>query len=300
MHGFLNVYKPKGVTSHDVVHEVRKKLGTKVGHLGTLDPMAEGVLPLVLGAAARLIEFLPPQHKTYLAEITLGIHTDTLDIEGKILKTDAPEFIEEKILEEAIKSFTGVITQFPPKYSAVKIKGKKAYELARKGIEFELKPREVEIFSAHLISYDFPKFTARFQTSAGTYIRSLCVDLGKKLGQMSVLSALTRERSGAFFIKDGIRPEELKKMAPDELEKNIIPLAVLFPSFQNLMVNKIVENKILNGAVLDIKYFEGKSEKLNNKDKVLVYSIEGILLAVGEVVIEKNIKIKPLKVLGLA
>jgi len=298
MNGFLNIHKKSGMTSHDVVYIVRKKLKTKTGHLGTLDPMAQGVLPVALGYATRLIQFMPPQNKTYLAEIILGIHTDTLDLDGKILIKKEPVFLDEGRLVQILNSFLGKITQTPPKYSAVKISGKKAYDMARKDMDFDIPEREVEIYSIELVDYSFPKFKIRAKTSAGTYIRSLCEDIGKKLGQPAVLSYLLREESGVFNIKDSINIDEFKSLTEEEIKKLIFSADKIFYFLPRFTIKQRFKNMILNGAVLDAEKFEKNSLKLKENEKILVYDEKGELIALGEIIIDEIIKIKPLKVFG--
>lgn len=294
--GFLNIYKKSGMTSHDVVYIVRKKLKTKTGHLGTLDPMAQGVLPVALGSATRLIQFMPPQNKTYLAEITLGIQTDTLDMWGKIIIKKEPVFIDEGHLVKILNSFLGKITQTPPKYSAIKVGGKRAYDMARKDMNFDIPEREVEIYSIELVDYSFPKFKIRAKTSAGTYIRSLCEDIGKKLGQPAVLSYLLREESGVFNIKDSIDIDEFKSLTEDEIKKLIFSADKVFYYMPRFMIKQKFKDMILNGAILDIEKFEKNSLKLEKNEKILIYDEKGELIAVGEIIIDEVIKIKPLKV----
>jgi len=216
---FLNIDKPKGITSHDVVHRVRKLTGIKqVGHAGTLDPMATGVMVVALGKACRLLRFLDDD-KSYLATITLGITTDTDDIEGKVLSENAaacktPPSLET--VEKALAPFRGEIEQVPPYYSAIHVDGKRLYELARSGAAPpEIKPRAVTIHSLDLVSYEAPLLTIRVHCSKGTYIRSIARDLGEALGLGGTLSALRRETSGRFKIDSASSLDQLSTAGED-------------------------------------------------------------------------------------
>ena len=206
MLGFLNVYKPSGVTSHDVVKKVRKMLSLKqIGHGGTLDPLAEGVLPLAIGSACRLLRFLP-HDKVYLAGILFGQKTDTDDIEGAVTETfkdaEQPTMAE---IKAALETFTGRIMQRPPLYSAIHQDGKRLYELAREGKTPEIAEREVEIRSIEVISYSYPLLQARISCGGGTYIRSIARDLGDLLNCGGCLQSLIREKSGPFEIEQAIQ-----------------------------------------------------------------------------------------------
>lgn len=208
MHGIFNVNKPSGITSHDVVNIVRRLSGVKrVGHAGTLDPAAEGVLLICVGKATRVSEYLIDSRKTYCAEIAFGIETDTYDSEGQVVAR-APEWQVEAVkledVEAALQSLTGRILQLPPKYSAIKKRGKPLYKLARAGIEVELEPREVEIYRAQVIDWQPPVAKIEIECSKGTYIRSFAHDLGQKLGSGAYLSYLVRLASGRFKLEDAL------------------------------------------------------------------------------------------------
>ena len=206
MFGFLNIYKPVGMTSHDVVAVLRKKLKTKqIGHTGTLDPFAEGVLPIAIGKATRLIEYLPDD-KEYLATVQFGKSTNTYDIEGETTFESDKKICEQEIIEK-LKDFKGEIEQFPPIYSAIKVKGKKLYEYARKGEDVEIQPRKVTIYNIELKSFDFELQQAQIlvKCSKGTYIRSIANDLGKVLGCGGHLIRLVRTQAGKFRIEDSLK-----------------------------------------------------------------------------------------------
>ena len=180
--GILNINKPEGWTSQDVVAKLRGRLHIRrVGHTGTLDPMATGVLPVCFGKATRIIEYYDDDFKTYEAEMKLGMVTDTLDITGTVLETKPVDVSEEDVIQ-TIDSFRGWIIQIPPKYSALKVNGKKLYELAREGREVERKPRDIEIFSLDILEMQLPRVRFRVHCSKGTYIRTLCQDIGEEAG----------------------------------------------------------------------------------------------------------------------
>lgn len=203
--GILNITKPRGKTSFEIVSLVRKQSGERsVGHAGTLDPEATGVLLVCLGQGTRLTEFLTSARKTYLAEIELGIATDTYDASGKIIYRGNPSFVTRERLEEALGSFSGAIEQCPPMYSAVKYKGKRLYELARAGIEVERRKRKVYISRLTLVDWQPPCFTVEVECSAGTYVRSLAHDLGQTLGCGAHLKNLVRVRCGLFSLEDSV------------------------------------------------------------------------------------------------
>ncbi len=190
--GILNVYKEKGYTSHDVVALLRGILKQKkIGHTGTLDPLAEGVLPVCLGTGTKLCDMLTDREKEYEAILLLGISTDTQDITGTVLQKKEVN-LPEKAVEQAVFSFLGEYNQIPPMYSAIKVEGKKLYELAREGKEIERKARKVGIFSIQILSMDLPKVHIRVSCSKGTYIRTLCHDIGKVLGVGGCMEALVR------------------------------------------------------------------------------------------------------------
>ncbi len=208
--GFFNIDKPTGMTSHDVVAKIRRGLKLKkVGHAGTLDPMATGVLIICVGSATRLSEYVMHANKQYRARVHLGVTTDTYDAEGEIQQTCDAGGIQREDVQNALKPFIGDIHQEPPMYSAIKQSGRKLYELARAGQTVERESREVRIESVEITEWSPPEFTLEVVCSAGTYIRSLAFDLGKALGVGAHLSGLTRTASGAFRIEDAVLLDSL-------------------------------------------------------------------------------------------
>lgn len=228
MHGVLNFLKPPGMTSHDAVAFVRRAFNTKrVGHTGTLDPAAAGVLPICIGQATRLVEYLQAGRKTYIAEITFGIETDTLDATGEVVSTGDASHVNLDNLRATLDQFRGTILQTPPMYSAIKRDGKKLYELAREGADeatLDIQPRQVEIY-ALVVPRDFQSSTRsramlRIECGSGTYIRSLVRDIGRALGCGATMSFLVRTQNGAFSIDKAHTPEE----ALSQDENAVIPI----------------------------------------------------------------------------
>ena len=226
MNGIINLKKEAGMTSHDVVFKLRKILGTKkIGHGGTLDPDVVGVLPIAVGKATRMVEFMQDEGKVYEGEITLGYSTTTEDASGEVVaETPVLSSLDEKLVDEAIASLTGPITQIPPMCSAVKVNGRKLYEYARAGQEVERPERQVTIYSFERTSpicYEdkLAHFTFRVKCSKGTYIRTLSVDLGEKLGYAAHMSHLTRTSAAGLQLEDSLTLEEIaQKVDADELD----------------------------------------------------------------------------------
>ncbi len=242
--GFVNVIKPTGESSSNVVCKVKKSLGIKrVGHLGTLDPAASGVLPVAFGKATKFFDYFLTKDKVYVADVKFGIETDTLDSFGQIIDKNDKKVSEAEI-QGILSEFIGKISQVPPKYSAIKIDGKKACDLAREGKEVEIKSREIEIFDLKLLNQIGDNlFRFKVHCSAGTYIRTLFSDIAKRLGTVSSTPVIIRTKSGAFEINNAITLNEL------DGEKNIISIEDLFSSFKFYEVSdKETIKKILNGV----------------------------------------------------
>ena len=277
MFGFLNVYKPKGITSHDVVAQLRKATGIKqIGHTGTLDPFAEGVLPVCIGKATRLIEFLDDD-KEYLATVQFGKETDTYDLEGNVTK-EYEQIISESELTEQLKHFEGKILQTPPIYSALKVNGKKLYEYAREGKSIEVQPREVEIYKIELISFDDIKQQAEILIgcSKGTYIRSIAYDLGKNLNCGGHLIKLIRTKAGKFTLEKSI------KDYTNNISDNIInPIDII--GLPKININDEEHGKVLQGQYLN------NHSKINNEYLILIYNDRIDAIAFAE---EDKIRVK--------
>jgi len=227
-HGVLVIDKPAGWTSHDVVARLRGWLGERhIGHAGTLDPAATGVLPVAVGDATKVLEYLSEASKTYVAEITIGVETDTYDGEGRVVRVDRTPVTREAI-EQALAEFRGTIEQVPPMYSAVKVEGRRLYELARAGEERKRPARRVTIHELHLLNWDGTTATVCVDCSKGTYIRSLAHDLGAKLGTGAHLSNLVRLRTGPFTLEDAWTLAELTAISRDDLPE-MWPILALHP-----------------------------------------------------------------------
>lgn len=231
MEGVLLVDKPKGLTSHDVVYRLRRKLSMKkIGHAGTLDPMATGLLIMLIGKATRISQYLISVDKVYEGEATLGIVTDSQDAEGEVMETrPVPELTETQV-REVMKGFLGDQYQTPPMHSAIKIGGVPLYKLARKGEEVEREPRFIRVVSFELMSFAPPKLTFTLHCTKGTYVRTIANDLGQKLGCGAHLSALRRTGSGKFKLNEGLTLGQIEEMSLTEIEQRLIPVYEAAPS----------------------------------------------------------------------
>lgn len=283
MDGILNVLKPPGMTSFDVVAYLRGVLRIKkIGHTGTLDPGAVGVLPVCIGKATKAIEYLVDKDKVYRAELTLGISTDTQDGFGKILSEIEVKASQGEILS-AVKSFVGKYSQVPPMYSAIKINGKKLYELARSGIEVERSPREVEVHFINVYYIKSSRVIFDVGCSKGTYIRTLCSDIGDKLGCGGHMSFLVRTRAGNFDLDGALTLEDIKKLAGENsLESKLTGIDEVFGGYSKICLNERDTKKFLNGAFVNIK-----DTSFVLPQGVRVYGNDGRFLALGEVT-DKN------------
>lgn len=276
MDGLLIFDKEKGITSHDLVYKVRKKLGIKkVGHTGTLDPMATGVLVISIGKGTKTSDYILSSDKVYEAKIKLGVLTDSYDITGKILEEEDVNFTEEEIKDALIK-LTGKISQRPPIYSALKVKGKKLYEYAREGKDVEIKKRDIEIYKIELLDFNGKdEFKILTKVSKGTYIRSLANDLGRSLGTFGTLTELRRTRSGSFKIEDAIKVSDFEKLSLDEITEKILPMDLALIDFKRIDIPKNFCEKFIMGQFYKLK------EKLNDEN-YRVYS-ENNFLGIGEI-----------------
>lgn len=253
--GGINIYKPEGMTSHDVVSVLRRLTGVKqIGHAGTLDPFAKGVLPVFIGKATRLIEYLDDD-KAYAAVVQLGKSTTTYDIEGESVKSSNKKVFEEEI-KEALENFKGEIEQIPPVYSAIKVKGKKLYEYARRGENVEIKPRKVVINDLRIESFNETTQSLKLyiNCSKGTYIRSIANDLGESLGCGGYLTELVRVRAGKFLIENSVKLENLK--SKEDVERNLLyPLEYLdYPRYE---LNESEKEKVSYGISINIESDDG-------------------------------------------
>jgi len=257
MKGIINCFKPEGITSFDVIRVLRKTFSLKkMGHSGTLDPMAEGVLPVFIGKATKLIEYQKYLSKKYRAEMILGIRTDTQDRTGKIIEKKKPVNINRERVLEVLGRFTGNIRQIPPMYSAIKHKGEKLYNLARKGIEIERKERKIEIYELSFLDFinnDFPGVVFEVECSPGTYIRTLCEDMGLALDCGGCLNSLLRLKSGSFEIAGSFTPEEISSFyEKGRLNEILHPPSFSVTHLASAIVLEEFEKKVLNGNKLQI------------------------------------------------
>ena len=272
INGIINIYKEKGYTSHDVVAVLRGICKQKkIGHTGTLDPDAEGVLPVCFGSATKLCEFLTDKNKEYIAVMKLGIETDTQDTTGTILDKREVLVSEEEILK-TISSFQGEQTQIPPMYSAVKVNGKKLYELAREGIEIERSARKITVHKIEVLSIDGDEVKLKVLCSKGTYIRTICHDIGKKLGCNAAMSSLVRSRSGDFDIENAITLKEVEALVKsDELGRYCITTEQVFSKLKRISTKPEFDKFLMNGNVLGLE--QTASESLfEPNEEVRVYN----------------------------
>jgi len=283
MTGFIVIDKPKNITSFSAVARVRRITGEKkAGHTGTLDPMATGVLPVMLGGATRFSELIPSHDKGYRATIRLGLTTDTLDITGKVLSTcnvtaAAAEF------EEVLKSFVGEICQLPPMFSALSKDGVRLYELARKGLEVERETRQVTVYSADLLTVDEEKheFEIDVKCSSGTYIRSLAADIGAALGCGAVLTELRRTQANGFSFEESVTLEQLEKSAAEgKISDYLISVDKVLGFYPDIHVTPAQSVRFKNGGALDL----ARIRPQDTLGLFRVYSDENEFLGVGEII----------------
>lgn len=296
MNGIIPLDKPAGITSFGAVARMRKILNQKkIGHAGTLDPMATGVLPILVGSATRFLDFLPCSDKRYTALVKLGFETDTLDTTGEITaKSDIK--VSREQLEEELQNFIGTITQVPPMYSAVQKDGVRMYELARKGAIVERESREVTVYSLKVLDFDEEQqeFSLDVSCSKGTYIRSLADDIGKKLGCGACLAGLRRTEAAGFKLGSCYTLEELAEYAAESrLEKRLIPIEDALGFYPAVYVSEKQAVRFSNGGELELIRLKGKFE-----DGIYrIFSPDDIFLGLAEASNENNV-MKPIKVIG--
>ncbi len=258
MDGIVNVNKPLGITSHDVVYRLRKILNIKkIGHTGTLDPEASGVLPMCVGKGTKMAEYLTAANKQYQARLQLGAFTDTQDAGGEVLERFDVNVTEEQI-RQAVAGFVGEITQIPPMYSAIKIDGKKLYELAREGVVVEREPRQIVIHKIDIEDIDLVRNTVDMTVdcSKGTYIRTLCNDIGAALGCGGHMSALHRTKSGRFDIADSYTLERIEEMAEREDFSFITPVSEALPECKKIVLAERNAYRVRNGMKINVEGLE--------------------------------------------
>ena len=278
MNGFLNIYKTQGQTSFDVIRQLKKYVNrkTKLGHLGTLDPMATGVLPIAVGQATRVIPYLEDSIKEYVAAMTTGAESDTQDAWGQLVFTGKHK-VDMKQLQDIVEEFTGTIRQIPPMYSALHHEGKRLYELARQGIVVERTEREIEIHDLRILEvipeeHDY-KISLQITCSKGTYIRTLCHDIGQKLGTGAYMSALERIRVGDFYLKDSFKIDELKDQV--SLKDKLLPLDYPLTALPEIVIDSPESLRYLhhgNPFTIEQNLLPGK---------IKLYSSTGQLMAIA-------------------
>lgn len=291
MNGLLLVDKGKGFTSFDVVAITRKLTSQKkIGHTGTLDPNATGVLPLLLGNATKAQDIIPNHDKEYVAGFKLGLTSDTLDIWGEI-KSEVKSEVTLSELEKVLKHFRGEIEQIPPMYSAVSVDGKRLYDLARKGIEVERKPRKITVYKLELLDFDENNQSGVLKVfcSKGTYIRTLIDDIGNELGVGAVMTSLDRTKACGFLKEQCLPLEKLKKLSPTEIEEKLISTENLFISFPELNVSEAQAKRFSNGGALDISRTSLRSAE-NIEGNIYRIKYDDIFFGLG-IVKENAIKI---------
>lgn len=285
MTGIICLDKPKGMSSFMAVKRASRLLGVKkAGHTGTLDPMATGVLVIMLGHSTRFIELLPEHKKSYSARVRLGVTTDTLDITGEVL-TESPVNVTEELLLSVAEKFKGEILQTPPMYSALKKDGERLYDLARKGIEVERESRKITIEKLDIYDFDGTDFTMNVTCSAGTYIRSLCDDIGKTLGCGAVMTELRRISANGFSIDNAVTLEELETLVKENNVKSVfVPIESALMSYGEITVTKPQANRFHNGGALFYERLHGNYPVGIYR----VYSPERQFLGLGEILEEKG------------
>ncbi|HFE9684781.1 tRNA pseudouridine(55) synthase TruB [Clostridium perfringens] len=279
MNGVINIYKNTGMTSFDVVAMVRRVAKMKkVGHTGTLDPAASGVLPVCLGKATKIIDYIMENKKVYRVNLKLGMVTDTYDLEGEVLREKDASYITKDEILNCINSFVGTIDQVPPMYSALKQNGVRLYELARKGIEVHREARKITIYSIENIKIESnDNIQMDVCCSKGTYIRSLCYDIGEKLNVGATMTALERIQNGPFTKEEAINIEDLTE---ELLEKHIISIEKALDSFEKIIVNEKFSKLLRNG----VKVFDNRiySEEVEFNKLYRVYEDNGVFLGLGK------------------
>jgi tRNA pseudouridine 55 synthase len=291
VNGILSVYKEKGYTSHDVVAKLRGIVGQrKIGHTGTLDPDAEGVLPVCLGKATKLCDLLTDKSKEYETVLLLGIETDTQDITGEVLnRVETTELIETaklnaEMVQTCIEGFLGNYSQIPPMYSALKVNGKKLYELAREGKSIERKPREVQVYGIEIIEMKLPRVRMRVRCSKGTYIRTLCHDIGQRLHCGGCMEELMRTRVGTFTLNDALTLTEIEQYkSKNQIEEITTPVDAMFETYQRVNVSGEKMRRVYNGNT-----FEQPDMHCIDEELVRVYDEQGEFVALYKYLEEKQ------------
>jgi len=292
--GTANILKPPGISSFALIKKLRGLLDEKkAGHTGTLDPAAAGVLGVCFGKATKIIPFLDDSRKEYICELKLGLRTDTLDLEGEVIREDLKwNNLTEAVVEAEILKFKGKQQQIPPMYSALHYQGARLYQLARRGIEVERQSRDIEIFNLEILAINLPLIRFKVEVSRGTYIRSLVRDIGEKLNTNAVMTFLLRTRSGPFKIEDSVSFEDVKAQG-----KNILLKSYEILDIPHYTIKDEEYNRAANGNYLIQDNFREAEFELDVNDHFLIFSESGTFLAIGQYQIKDDYSIyQPLKV----
>lgn len=287
INGIMNVYKEKGFTSHDVVAKLRGILKQKkIGHTGTLDPDAEGVLPICLGKGTKLCSLLTDKRKTYEAVLHLGIETDTQDITGNI-KQECPVQVSEEEVRACIQSFVGDKMQIPPMYSALKVQGRKLYELAREGKEIERQPRPVTFYEIKILEMKLPFVRFSVTCSKGTYIRTLCHDIGEKLGCMGCMESLLRTKVDRFEIQDSLKLADIEERTKKgDISRCIISVEDMFSGYPKVQAKAEFDKMLKNGNPVPADASDPAS---NAETRVRMYNSTGVFIGIYELHTERKL-----------
>ena len=281
--GVFNIDKPMGLTSHDVVARVRRLTGVRrVGHAGTLDPLATGVLLVCVGVATRIAEYLQASRKVYLAGVRLGEETDTYDVEGRILRTRPVPALSSQEMQQALQAFCGEIAQTPPPYSAVKLQGRPAYSYARAGVELVLEPRPVTIFEAELVDWQSPNLVVRLSCSPGTYVRSLAHDLGQALACGGHVTALRRLASGAWRVEDAVTLELLAALG-GRWEPHLHDIASALVMLPAVVLPEEEAHRFSLGQARPLAAETGELAAIENMADVRVFGPADNLIGIGKI-----------------
>ena len=278
MNGVLNIFKPKGMSSFDAVRIVKKVAGTgKVGHTGTLDPEATGVLPLCIGKATKIIDYIMNSEKVYEVTLKLGIRTTTYDLEGEVLEEKDCNHLTDVEILQAVNSFIGEYSQVPPMYSALKQNGVRLYELARKGIEVEREGRLITIYNIEDIKINNPYISMKVSCSKGTYIRSLCYDIGEKLGVFATMTELNRAKTSVFSQEESININDLTK---ENINEYILSMEEALEKYDKIIVRGKYVNLLINGVRVGDNRFT--NDKVINQKLYRVYDEENNFIGLGK------------------
>lgn len=289
MNGVINIFKPKGITSHDVVSFLRRKLKIKrIGHTGTLDPMATGVLPICIGKSTRISEYLLNLDKEYVGELTLGFETDTQDSLGTIINS-SKKLVDKNEIIDTMSKYIGSLEQVPPMYSALKHKGKKLYELAREGITVERQSRKIKIYDLDILKIHENR-TIIFKTncSRGTYIRTLCNDIGMDLGTFGYMSYLIRTSTGPFKIEDSYSLDYIESLNIEEINKILIPIDKAVVHLEKMNIKDIYYSRLINGVKLSFADAIIEQDIVFQEDKIFRVYCKNEFIGIGSIIKDKS------------